>query len=148
MANESDWYPEFEALAEHLGGWPVVIRWRSPPGRNDAGLTSRHRLRFYIDIQPGLDTMYMFKVFLHEVGHVKIGNLYSTDAYLRPSNSEPGVSTHPEYAGDQTEDAADKLADYWLSWAEARSFKYLDPGDPDHVRVKIYAGLLKHYKET
>lgn len=141
----------FQAAADSLGGWPIVVRLREPVDAGARGCTYKAMENYaVIDVKPTGNYMQMFRTFLHEVGHVKLhfDTLQATnDAKLEPAHFEIGAAGHvsTNRKPDPREAQAWELAQAWERWAAAKTRSYLEPGSPAAVCVPVYLAALKYY---
>ncbi len=128
-----------EKVAEVLSGHPCVLELRPPHMTRTAGIAFKRHDVGYIYVDPELSPTNQYKVFLHEVAHLK----FDWDDPTMDADSGPidiaalparSVELTPEeahaLASMPREDRAEKQVSEWVHYAEFyRPWKYGELGD-------------------
>lgn len=100
----------------------VWLRWQVPVSVDTRGEVSKKDGVFHITIDPRLDPEEKLQVFLHELSHIVLHGSLMVDVDV--SNQKPNSRIWGEEEVQQHKDfeeEADKLADRWMSIAEAET---------------------------
>lgn len=131
-----------ELAAEKLTGQkPITLRGRAPAFTACKGLVTKTKDDgYFIDIDPALDPLEQFKVFLHEVAHIKLHQF--TDELSQEPALPPGSVTltvdqmeslDPVDSSDESE--ADEWAAKWMQFAD--QWHHFYPGGELVSRLRV-----------
>ncbi len=124
MANIDELY---SAVAYHLAGAPVKVRWRNPVTSNAVAEAYKTAGGYMIDIGVTDPIETAIKLYLHELAHCRLGHpVEIVSGNEAPGSMRQNDAERATWREDPRERAAKELAEVWYDYAKKNAWRYRD----------------------